>query len=111
MLGWLKDKIETFKAQRKLARQVDPYEFKKAAREIRDLAVLAVQLNPRERDIQKLVRNILVEMERLAELADRPEFRRLSTGKRLLLRQGLKESRDQLLESIESSPSPTHTLQ
>lgn len=111
MIGWLKDKIEAFKAQRKLARQVDPYEFKKAAREIRDLAILAVQLNPRERDIQKLVRNVLVEMERLADLADRPEFKRLSTGKRLLLKQGLKESRDQLLESIESAPAPTRTLQ
>ncbi len=111
MFGWIKDKLDALKAQRALARQVDPYEFKKAAREIRNLAVLAVQLNPRERDIQKQVRNILVEMERLAELADRPEFRRLSTGKRLLLRQGLKESRDQLLESIESAPSPTQTLQ
>ncbi|MBG0790762.1 MAG: hypothetical protein H0S80_09720 [Desulfovibrionaceae bacterium] len=111
MFGWIKDKIEAFKAQRTLAKQVDPQEFKKAAGEIRDLAILAVQLNPRERDIQKLVRNVLVEMERLSELADRPEFRRLSTGKRLLLRQGLKESRDQLLESIESAPSPTQTIQ
>lgn len=111
MFGWIKDKIETYKANRKLAKQVDPYEFKKTAREIRDLAVLAAQLNPRERDIQKLIRNVLVEMERLSEMADRPEFRRLSTGKRLLLRQGLKESRDQLLESIESAPSPTQTLQ
>ncbi len=111
MFGWFKDKIEGFKAQRKLARQVDPYTFKKSAYEIRDLAILAAQLNPRERDIQKLIRNVLIEMDRLAEMADRPEFRRLSTGKRLLLHQGLKESRDQLLESIESAPSPTQTIQ
>lgn len=111
MFGWLKEKIEEFKAQRKLARQVDPYEFKKAAREIRDLAVLAAQLNHRERDIQKLIRDVLIEMDRLTEMADRPEFKRLSTGKRLLLRQGLTESRDQLLESIESAPSPTQTIQ
>lgn len=111
MFGWIKNKIEAYKANRKLAKQVDPYEFKKAAREIRDLAILAAQLNPKERDIQKLIRNVLVEMDRLSEMADRPEFRRLSTGKRLLLRQGLKESRDQLLESIESAPSPTQTIQ
>jgi len=111
MIGWFKEKIETWKAQRKLARQVDPSNFKQMAQEIRDLALLASQLNPRGQDIRKLIRNILVEMERLSDLADRPEFRRLSTGKRLLLQQGLKESREQLLESIESAPSPTETLQ
>lgn len=111
MFKWFKDKIEAYKAHRKLARQIDPSQFKKTAREIRDLAVLAAQLNPREKDIQTLIRNVLVEMDRLADLADRPEFRKLSTGKKLLLRQGLQESREQLLESIESAPSPTQTLQ
>lgn len=110
-MGWLKDKIETWKAQRTLARQVDPENFKRLAHEIRDLAVLASQLNPRDRDMRQLIRNVIIEMDRLSELADRPEFKRLSTGKRLLLRQGLKESREQLLESIESAPSPTDTLQ
>jgi hypothetical protein len=101
MIGWFKRKIETAKAHRKLARQTDPRNFKRLAIEIRDLALLASQLN----------RSIIVEMERLSELADRPEFRKLSTGKKLLLRQGLQESREQLLESIESAPSPTQTLQ
>lgn len=111
MFGWFREKIEAFKAQRKLARQTDPRNFKRMAVEIRDLALLASQLNPKERDIHKLIRSVIVEMERLAELADRPEFRKLSTGKKLLLRQGLKESRDQLLESIESAPSPTQAIQ
>ncbi|WP_319542814.1 hypothetical protein [uncultured Pseudodesulfovibrio sp.] len=111
MFGWFKRKIEELKAQRKLARQIDPRRLKAMALEIRDLAALAAQLNPKERDIQKLIRNVLVEMDRLSELADRPEFKRLSTGKRLLLRQGLKESRDQLLETIESAPAPTQTVQ
>ncbi|AMK12216.1 hypothetical protein [Pseudodesulfovibrio indicus] len=111
MFGWLKDRIEAVKAQRKLARQVDPRSFKRMAMEIRDLALLASQLNPREKDIHKLIRSVIVEMDRLSELADRPEFRKLSTGKKLLLRQGLEESRVQLLESIESAPSPTQTLQ
>ena len=111
MFRWIKDKIERWKAQRKLARQIDPRTFKTMAGEIRDLALLASQLSPRGKDIQTLIRNIIIEMDRLADLADRPEFRRLSTGKRLLLRQGLLESREQLLESIESAPAPTERMQ
>ena len=111
MIAWFRDKIEAWKAQRKLTRQIDPRNFKQMAQEIRDLAILASQLSPKSKDIQQLIRNILSEMERLSDLADRPEFRRLSTGKKLLLRQGLLESREQLLESIESAPSPTETLQ
>ncbi|QJB58125.1 hypothetical protein [Pseudodesulfovibrio sp. zrk46] len=111
MIKWFKDKIEAFKAQRKLEKQINPREFKEMALDIRDLAVLASQLSPRDRDIQKLIRSVLSEMERLSELADRPEFRKLSTGKKLLLRQGLIESRERLLESIESAPSPTDRLQ
>ncbi len=111
MINWLKDKIETWKAQRKLYRQVNPRNFKRMAEEIRELALLASQLNPKGQEIKKLIRNIIVEMERLSEYADRPEFKKLSPGKRLLLQQGLKESRDQLLESIDSAPSPTEKLQ
>ncbi len=80
-MRWFKDKIEAWKAQRKLAKQINPQNFKQMAQDIRDLAVLASQLGPRDRDIQKLIRNVLVEMERLSNLADRPEFRKLSTGK------------------------------
>lgn len=111
MTRWFKKKWEDFKAHRKLAREVDPRNFKRMAQEIRDLAILASQLSPRSTDIQSLIRNVVSEMERLSEMADRPEFRKLSTGKKLMLRQGLLESRDQLLESIESAPSPTETLQ
>lgn len=110
-MGWIKDKIEGFKAQRKLAKQIQPKNFKRLAQEIRDLAVLASHLNPQGKDIRKLIRNVLTEMDRLSELADRPEFRKLSTGKKILLRQGLQESREQLLDSIESAPSPTQTIQ
>ncbi|CCH50581.1 hypothetical protein [Pseudodesulfovibrio piezophilus] len=110
-MGWFRDKVESFRAQRQLARQIQPRNFKKMAHEIRELAVLASQLSPRGKDIQTLIRNILNEMDRLSDLADRPEFRKLSTGKKILLRQGLLESKEQLLESIESAPSPTERLQ
>ncbi|MDD3313247.1 hypothetical protein [Pseudodesulfovibrio sp.] len=111
MFKWLKKKKEAWDAKRKLARQIDPRQFKRMAGEIRDLALLAAQLSPDGKDIRQLIRNVITEMDRLSELADKPEFRRLSTGKRLLLRQGLLESREQLLESIESAPAPTHTMQ
>ena len=111
MVKWFKDKWAAWQERRKLEKQIDPRQFKRMAEEIRDLALLAAQLSPRGKDIQLLIRNILTEMERLSQLADQPEFRRLSTGKRLLLRQGLLESREQLLESIESAPAPTQTMQ
>lgn len=111
MFKWFKDKYESFKAQRKLAREIQPRKIKELALEIRDLAVLASQLNPSGKDMQKLIRNVLIEMDRLTVLTDKPEFRKLSTGKKILLRQGLKESREQLLGTIEAAPSPTDTLQ
>jgi hypothetical protein len=110
-MGWFKDRIDTWRARRKLDREIDPRAIQRMAREIRDLAMLAAQLGPRGKDIRALIRNIITEMDRLTELADKPEFRRLSPGKRLLLRQGLLESREQLLESIEATPSPTERLQ
>ncbi|MFH1914965.1 MAG: hypothetical protein ABIK45_11930 [Pseudomonadota bacterium] len=110
-MGWLSDTIEAWRARRRLAREIDPRAIQRMAQEIRDLATLAAQLGPRGKDVRALIRNILNEMDRLTELADRPEFRRLSPGKRLLLRQGLLESREQLLESIESTPSPTERIQ
>jgi hypothetical protein len=110
-MGWFKDRIDTWRARRRLDREIDPRAIKRMAQEIRDLAMLAAQLGPRGKDIRALIRNIITEMDRLTELTDKPEFRRLSPGKRLLLRQGLLESREQLLESIESTPSPTERLQ
>jgi len=111
MVKWIREKWKAWQERRKLEQQIDPRQFKRMAEEIRDLAILAAQLSPRGKDIQQLIRNILTEMERLSQLADQPEFKRLSTGKRLLLRQGLIESREQLLESIESAPAPTQTMQ
>lgn len=110
-MGWFKDKVDSWKAQRKIEKQINPREFKEMAEDIRELAVLASQLSPKSKDIQKLIRNVLIEMDRLSDLTGRPEFRKLSTGKRLLLRQGLLDSREQLLDTIESAPSPTDTLQ
>jgi len=111
VIKWFKEKYESFQAQQKLAKEIQPKKIKELALEIRDLAILAAQLNPKGKDIQKLIRNVLTEMDRLSELTERTEFRKLSTGKKILLRQGLKESKEQLLETIESAPSPTNTLQ
>ncbi|WP_419787537.1 hypothetical protein [Pseudodesulfovibrio sp.] len=111
MFEWLKKQKDTWQAKRKLARQINPRQFKQMAEEIRDLALLAAQLSPDGKDIRQLIRNIITEMDRLSEMVDKPEFRKLSIGKRLLLRQGLLESREQLMESIESAPAPTQTMQ
>jgi hypothetical protein len=50
-------------------------------------------------------------MDRLAGHAGRPEFHRLPAGKRILLRQGLLQSREQLLETMQAAPPPPRLLQ
>ncbi|WP_243545612.1 hypothetical protein [Pseudodesulfovibrio tunisiensis] len=111
MLDRLKNMVQSWKAKRRLEKELDPANFQRMARELRDLAVLASQVCPPGMDVQHRIKSITVEMERLKQLAAAPEFRKLSTGRKLLLKQGLTQSRKQLLESIESAPSPTETLQ
>ena len=51
------------------------------------------------------------ELSRLAELANRPEFCKLSTEQRLELRQGLLQVRTQILTTMQQGPSPTDFIQ
>lgn len=111
MLGWIAEKWKSWRAYRKLIHEVDPRNFRKMAAEIHELAQLAARVCPPGQDLTEQIANIDREMERLEKMATRPEFRRLSTGKRLLLRQGLEESREQLLQAIGTAPSVTTTLQ
>lgn len=111
MFGWAKEKWKSWRAYRKLIKEVDPKNFQRMAVEIRELAELAAQVCPYTEDIRDQIVNIQKEMDRLSNMVGKPEFRRLSTGKRLLLRQGLEQSKEQLLQAIESAPSPTEVIQ
>lgn len=111
LIGWLRKRWRDWRTWRRLAREAHPRKILELTREIREMAEVAAQVCPREEAVQTRIQSIQAEMDRLAGLAGRPEFRRLPAGKRILLRQGLLQSRDQLLESMQSAPSPTRLLQ
>lgn len=94
-----------------VSRQINPESFRDMAGELRDLAKAAGRFWPQEHTFQEKIRRIQAEMEQLDRLASRPEFRRLSPEKRLQLRRSLMQSREQLLESVQSAPAPTRLLQ
>ncbi|WP_018124852.1 hypothetical protein [Desulfovibrio oxyclinae] len=99
------------KARRALAREVAPKNIRAMAVEVGELARLASQVSHASPELHELIENVRTEMARLENLAGKPEFRKLSTGKRILLRQGLLQSKEQLLESIDKAPTPTERLQ
>ncbi len=95
----------------RLRAEIDPAAFRRLARELDELAELAQKLLPRQHQYFARLQDIRREMEQLDELASRPEFRRLSAEKRVRLRKNLIQSRDQLIETVQSAPTPTSILQ
>jgi hypothetical protein len=110
-LGWLRKRWRDWRTWRRLAREAHPRKILDLTREIREMAALAAQVCPREEAVQSRIQAIQTEMDRLAGHAGRPEFHRLPAGKRILLRQGLLQSRGQLLETMQAAPTPTRLLQ
>jgi hypothetical protein len=111
MFDWLKRLWQGFLADRKFAREISPRSFLRMAEDIRDLARAAARIGPREPEFLVRIREIEDEMARLGELVGRPEFSRLPPDRRVALRQGLMQSREQLLETINTAPAPTRILQ
>ena len=111
MFDWLKNLLKRQGEQQRLAREIDPESFRTLARELHDLALLAEHLWPREHKFQAKIKRIQTEMDQLDRLATKPEFKRLSPQKRLQLRESLIQSREQLMETVQTAPSPTSTLQ
>lgn len=111
MFRWFRTKIESLRDKRRLARSVDPESFRTLAAELRELADLAKQLWPRQHKFHIKIERIQAEMEQLDKLASKPEFKRLSSDKRVQLRENLLHSRNQILETMKTAPTPTTTLQ
>lgn len=111
LVQWFKSKWQGLQRRRKVAREIHPEAFRRLATELRELARVAQQLWPQENKFSERIRGIQSEMEQLDKLAAKPEFRRLSPEKRLQLRQSLIESREQLMETVQTAPSPTARLQ
>ncbi len=108
---WLSRIIREHKDRKRFAKEIDPEAFRILARELRDLALVAERLWPQQHKFYTKIKRIQNEMEQLDRLASKPEFNRLSVQKRLQLRQSLIHSREQLMETVQSAPSPTGTLQ
>ncbi|GAB7024318.1 hypothetical protein [Salidesulfovibrio brasiliensis] len=99
------------RARKALSREVSPLGIRTMAEEVGELARLAAQVSASTPELIQLTEQIKDEMEKLENLTAQPEFKKLSTGQRILLRQGLLQSKEQLLQSIDKAASPTHRLQ
>jgi len=81
------------------------------AREITDLADACSQVCSPESELLQRVERIKGEMEQLTELTHQPEFKKLSVQRKMELRQSLIQSREQILDSMQATPSPTKLIQ
>lgn len=111
MFRKLKERWLRFVKARRLAREVAPATFLSLSAELRELAEAVSKIRHETPGFQPRLERIIREMSQLEELASKPEFKRLSTAKRLELRNSLLSSRRQLLESMQAAPPPTDRLQ
>lgn len=102
---------DQFKARRALSREVSPTGIRSMAEEVGELARLAARVSASSPELIELTQQVQVEIEKLEALTAQPEFKKLSTGQRILLRQGLLQSKEQLLKSIDKTASPTQRIQ
>lgn len=111
VLHWLRRKWRALCSARRTAKEQNPGGILRLAVEVRTLAEAARRVCPPERRLQARIRAVQDEMDRLAELAETPEFRRLDSGRRQQLHKGLVQSREQLLRVMGQVPTPTQLLQ
>ncbi len=111
MLAWIKNKWRKYQERKRLMREIAPKSFQELAREMRDLAEVAERLLPNEQTTHAKIKRIQSEIEQLDRLIMQPEFRKLPPEKRLERRKSIIQSREQLIETIHTAPSPTATLQ
>ena len=97
--------------QQNLKRSVDPEAITAITAELRDLALRAAQFCHDENGMAARFKTLEVELARLEDMANRPEFCKLSTEQRLELRQGLLQVRSQILITMQKEPSPTDFIQ
>lgn len=111
MFAWIRSKFRELAEKRRVAREIHPDSFRAIADELETLAELASKIRPDEQDFQLKTRRIRQEMQELARMTKRPEFRMLPSKKRLELRESLLSSRDQLLQTLSDAPVATTTRQ
>ncbi|QLA15156.1 hypothetical protein [Desulfolutivibrio sulfoxidireducens] len=107
MIEWIKRTLRELAVKRRIARDIHPDSFRALAGELVELADIAARIRPDEHAFQLRVKRIKREMDDLARMTGRPEFRMLPRKKRLELRESLLSSRDQLLKTVSDAPVPT----
>jgi len=107
----IKAKWREYKERRRISSEIGQKTFLRLSGELMELADTASKLWPQEPKFQARITRLKDEMRQLELLAAKPEFRRLPQKKRLELRQSLIQSKQQLLETVRSAPSPTTLLQ
>ncbi|WP_027721401.1 hypothetical protein [Maridesulfovibrio zosterae] len=111
MFGWINGLIFNVKERIRLAKEINPRNFRAMAREISELAEACSQVSSPESDLLSRVERIKGEMIQLTELTRQPEFKKLSVQRKMELRQSLIQSKEQILESMQAAPSPTKLIQ
>lgn len=111
MFGWINGLVHNVKERIRIAKEINPRSFRSMAREISDLADACSQVCSPESEMLSRVERIKNEMVQLTELTRQPKFRKLSVQRKMELRQSLLQSREQILESMQSAPSPTKLIQ
>ncbi|ABB37916.1 hypothetical protein Dde_1115 [Oleidesulfovibrio alaskensis G20] len=97
--------------RRRYADRIAPNTIGRLAAELRGLTELAVRTGPRHAVPYERIQRIQAEMDQLLDLVGRPEFNRLSVQRRLELHDSLLQSRELLIESVQTTPAPTDRLQ
>jgi hypothetical protein len=106
MIEWIKRKLGELAVKRRIARESTRIPSANWRRAV-ELADIAARIRPDEHAFQLRVKRIKREMDDLARMTGRPEFRMLPQKKRLELRESLLSSRDQLLKTVSDAPVPT----
>ncbi|WP_051294973.1 hypothetical protein [Maridesulfovibrio bastinii] len=108
---WLENTFNTIKKKINTVREVQPGNFLKMANEITELAEACTHICHPESEVLIQIERVKIEMAQLIELTSKPEFKRLSIQRRLELKESLIQSREQILNSIQTAPAPTRFLQ
>lgn len=111
MFDWIRNLFSSYRDRIKTAREVQPGNFRKMAEEITELADACAQVCPPESEILNRIERVKEEMDQLRELTSQPEFRKLSVQRKLELKESLVQSREQILDSMQTAPTPTRFLQ
>lgn len=111
MRTWLLERWKRFCSYRKLNKEVDPRTFHDLTQELTQLTRVIREILPRQNAFQNKLSQIEQEMAELERLTATAEFKRMNVKQKIELKRNLIRSRDQLLEAVQSAPTPTDFLQ